>query len=265
MRNRISRNKYKLMAITACLYLVIDGLMHKGLVRVMLPVSFPRYHESGLRPRSGQNLEISSKGWIKAVNTKELLNDLPQGTAGFECDVYFNRLLNRFEVHHDKKAITGFTLDSLFVIYRQRKLNASVWLDFKNLRDSTHVPALAELIRLRALYKLDHKIMVESNHPELLQAFGDSGFFTAYYTPYFNPYKVSGDTLRKRVDWIASRLEKYPVNALTGYYYQYPFLHHYFPFYNLLIWSPDDRFSLVNLLFRSIIRSENAILIDLHP
>jgi len=265
MRNWISRNKYKLMAITAGLYLLFDGLLHKGLLRVMLPVSFPHYHESGLHPRSGQNLEIRSKGWIKAVNTPESINDLPKGAAGFECDVYFNKTMNRFDIHHDKNAITGYTLDSLLNIYQRRGLNTSIWLDLKNLRDSTHVPALAELVRLRTRFNLQNKILVESNRPELLQAFGDSGFYTAYYTPYFNPYKVSEDSLRRKVDWIISRLTKYPVNALTGYYFQYPFLHHYFPFYKLLIWSPDDHFSLINRLFRSIIRSENAILIDLHP
>jgi len=206
MRSWISRNKYKLMTLIAGLYLLADGLLHKGLVRVMLPVAFPHYKESGLQPRSGQNLEIRSKGWVKAVNTPQHINDLPAGTAGFECDVYFNKGLNRFEVHHDKQAISEYLLDSLFTIYRRRQLNASVWLDFKNLRDSTHAPAITELIRLRSHFKLDDKILVESNHPELLQTFRDSAFFTAYYTPYFNQYKVSEDSLRKKVDWITARL-----------------------------------------------------------
>ena len=263
--NWVKRNKYKLMVLIPGLYLLVDGLVHKGMVRVMLPVSFPLFQETSIRPTVKNKLDFDGKEWIKAVNTTASIKELPVSTPGFECDVYFVRSGNYFDVHHDKNTSQGIRLDSLLDIYQSRRMRSCIWLDLKNLRDSIKTEACTELMRLRNKYGLMNKLLVESNHPEFLQPFSDSGVFTVYYTPYFNPYKVKDNVLRQHVDRVTSNITKYPINGLSGYYFQYPYLHHYFPNYPLLIWSSNDRFSFVNWLFRKTILAEKAVMIDLHP
>ena len=260
----ITGNKYKLMAIIVGGYLLTDGLLNKGQLRVMFPKDFPEASLAVVRPDTVISLNHTGKEWVKAVNTVSLLKALPAGTAGIECDVYYENARSGFYVHHDPGIASQLNLDEWLSIYRERGLRSGIWLDLKNLRDSTHEKAFAELNRLRAKYGLAGKVLVESNHPELLQFFRNSGFYTAYYTPNFNPYAVSDDSLQKMAVRISTTLQRYPVNALTGYYFQHPFLHHYFPSYPVLTWSPKRRFSLVNWWFRRTVRADRSILITLY-
>lgn len=263
--NWVRRNKYKLMVLIPALYLLADGLIHKGMVRVMLPVSFPPYQETSKQPAVNNKLDFTGKEWIKAVNTTERMKSLAVELPGFECDVYYVRSGNFFDVHHDKNASQHIRLDSLLDIYQARGMRSCIWLDLKNLRDSNKTEACNELVRLRDKYGLKNKLLIESNHPEFLQPFSDSGFFTVYYTPYFNPYTVKDAVLQQYVARVYHNISSYPVNGLSGYYFQYPYLHHYFPNYPVLVWSSDDRFSFVNWLFRRTVLSGKAVLIDLHP
>jgi len=149
--------------------------------------------------------------------------------------------------------------------YKGRGLKASTWLDLKNLDDSNYNAAVSALTDLRNKYGLTNKLLVESNRADLLTAFSDSGFFTSYYTPMFNPYQVTDEEIKHWVDSLSSVISKSKVNALSGYYFQYPFLHHYFPNYPVLIWSANDRFSLVNWLFKKRIAGSKEVFIALYP
>lgn len=260
----IVRNKYKLMALILGGYLLVDIMQHKGLTRVLLPKKFPLPTETEL-PRPHKRLINRGKEWAKAIDSKESLKNLPDNTAGFETDVYFNLNGNYFDVHHDRSVKTEFYLDSLLQLYQQRKLSASIWLDFKNLGDSNNREAFAELLRLRNKYQLTGKLLVESNRADLLAPFSDSGFYTAYYTSPFNPYTCDNDSIQRRVVAIRSILSQSRVDAITGYYYEYPFLAHYFPNYDVLIWMPNDRWSLVNWLFRRKVMADSAVFITLYP
>lgn len=105
-------------------------------------------------------------------------------------------------------------------------------------------------MRLRNKYNLKNKILVESNNVDLLKPFGDSSFFTSYYTPYFNPYLMDKDSIKKLVVNLAEVIKDSRVDALSGYYFQYPLLHKYFPKFPLLIWSPNYRWSVVNQIYK---------------
>ena len=261
----IAQNKYKLMAFIIGLYLVVDVLQHKGQARVLFPKEFPGSQYQVLPFQSMSDLTSGGKNWIKGVNTKEQLNRLDRDVAGFECDVYFDTISKSFNVHHDTDKNTGYSLNELFQIYQQRNLQAGIWLDIKNLDQSNDIKALQNLLSLRDKYKLQNKILVESSHAEVLTAFCDSGFFTSYYVPFFNPYKISNDKLKVLADSIASVISKAKVDALSGYYFQCSFLNHYFPKYPVLTWIDNTPFSLVNRIFQNKIAANKSIFIVLKP
>ncbi len=261
----IVQNKYKLIAAVIGAYLLIDLVVHKGLVRVLVPKTFPVYKMQDSHPPNNNTLINTNKEWAKAINTIALMNKLEKESDGLECDVYFDRDKNGFDVHHDEDKSLGLNLNDLLQVYHGRGLHASVWLDFKNLDTANKSSSLTELIRLRKKYGLTDKVLVESSKPNLLKDFGDSGFFTAYYTPMFNPYLASDDAIGHWVDSLSGVINNSAVNALSGYYFQYPFLHQYFPSYPILIWSPNDKFSLVNWWYQRKIAADKTVFISLYP
>ncbi|MEO6254986.1 MAG: hypothetical protein ABIO79_16880 [Ferruginibacter sp.] len=262
----IAQNKYKLMAFIIGLYLLVDVLQHKGQARLLFPKDYPEVKQQTLLPQSKSMLVNKDKNWKKALNTKAKMNELSPANAGFECDIYFDTASKgSLDVHHDPGKSIGYHLDDLLQLYREKNLQAAIWLDIKNLDDSNAPSVLQSLIELRTKYKLHDKILIESGRAHLLTAFSDSGFYTSYYTPLFNPYQMDDAALMARADSITAFLKNSRVNALSGYYFQYPFLHHYFPNYPVLIWAANDRFSLVNWLFKTKITRSKAIFIALYP
>jgi hypothetical protein len=261
----IAQNKYKLMAFIIGLYIVVDVVQHKGQTRVLFPENFPVYQVDENVPKAKNILINTDKEWKKAVNTINKLNALSEQQSGIECDVFFNMTKNSFEVHHDWDKPTGLGLEELFNQYKKRNLSASIWLDFKNLNDSNAKQALTYLIQLKNKFDLQNKLLVESNRTDLLNNFADSGFFTSYYTPMFNPYKLKDEEMKFWVDSLTFVIKNSKVNALSGYYFQYPFLHHYFPQYPILIWSANDRFSLINWLYKRKISRDKSVFIALYP
>ena len=263
--NQLRQNKYKIMAGLLVLYLVADLVLHKGLVRVMIHKNFPDYTINSSLPKNNNKLINTGKVWVKAVNTMALMNEIDKQSSGLECDVYFDSEKGIFDVHHDEDKSKGLNLDDLLKVYNDRGLHASVWLDFKNLDTGNVKQSFSTLLSLRNKYRLREKVLVESSKAELLMPFGDSGFYTSYYTPLFNPYLAGEDSLKHWVDSLTVVMNRSSVNALSGYYFQYPFLHRYFPKYPLLIWSPNDRFSLVNWCYKWQISNAPEVFIGLYP
>ena len=264
MLNRLLQNKYKLIAAFLAIYLLADLVLHKGLVRVMIQKKFPDHAIDSGASKDKHMLINTGKSWVKAVNTLARLEAIDQYCSGMECDVYFDTAKKIFDVHHDENKSTGLNLDTLLQVYRKRGLQASLWLDFKNLTDNNARESLLTLIQLRKRYGLNNKVLVESSQAYLLKDFGDSGFYTSFYTPLFNPYLATDDSIKRSVDSLSVVISKVSVDALSGYYFQYPFLYHYFPRYPILIWSPNDRFSLVNWWYKYKIEHTPEVFISLY-
>ncbi len=253
------------MAFIIGLYIVVDVVGHKGLIRTLLPKEFPSYKIDNSFPKTNNTLINTGKEWVKAVNTKELMNAIDEECSGIECDVYFEKEKELFEVHHDIDNSNGLNLIELLDEYGKRGLTASIWLDFKNLDDSNYIQAITVLSGLRIKYKLTNKLLVESNRADLLTVFSDSGFFTSYYSPLFNPYLISNQEIKYCVDSVSAMIKRSRVNAISGYYFQYPFLHHYFPGYPILIWAANNRYSVVNRLFKKKMATTKEVFIVLYP
>jgi hypothetical protein len=254
------------MAFIIVLYVLADVVRHKGLTRVLFPKTFTAYKISTDLPQNKSILLNQNKTWEISINTKKLLMDkVNMNSSGFECDIYFDTLKHIFDVHHDADNSTGWHLDSILALYRQRSLKASIWLDFKNLTDSNADAALTALIRLRNQYGLNDKLLVESHNGHQLTAFSDSGFYTSLYMPLFNPYQITDEETKNWVDSISAVIAKEKISALSGYYFQYPFLNHFFPNYPILTWAANNRYSIVNRLFKRKVARDKNVFIVLYP
>ncbi len=259
------QHKYKLLLLGVLGLLLCDMVYHKGMLRIILPKKFPVLQNTRISPLPFNTLIPTGKDWIKAVDDRNTLQLLPLTVEGIEADVYFEPAINGFEVHHDPVATIHLRLDTLLQDYSNRRLKAGIWLDFKNLDSNNLQPALIEIIRLRKRFNLENKIIVESPSADCLQAFSNEKIFTSYYTPFFNPYLLSDKELLHYADSMRTELMQHPVNALSGYYYQYPFLKKYFPGFPILTWADHASYSVVGYFFKRKLANDTAIKIVLRP
>lgn len=264
-KNSFIRNKYTVSLLILLLCLAVDIVLHKGMSRVMLPKSFTVNRNPQMLNRCDNPLTVTDKRWKKAVNTVQLMEQVTLDVAGLEIDVYFDTTRNVLLAYHDSSQREHPLVEDILNVYQARKLTASLWLDFKNLTPSNEKQSLAYLSVLRQRYQLQNKMIVESYAPQCLHSFCDSGFFTCYYTPFFNPYKLTEKEITRAIDTIASNLKKYPASALSGYYFQYPLFKKFFPNYPVLIWAQKDRFSFISTVFNYSITSDPQVKIVLYP
>ena len=264
MLSKLSKNKYKLLLLVGMILIIVDIFLHKGLVRFLLPKKFPTYSVENIEPLKNIALLNKNKNWVKAVNTPQKMEAITKETPGMELDIYFDTLKNIFDVHHDPGKSVGVNFENLLQIYKKKNLDASIWIDFKNAHQQNIQPALLLLVQLREKYKLQKKLLVESSNPALLQIFSENQFFTSYYVPFFNPYTSTSLKNKLMVDSMQTLLKKYPVHALSGYYFQMPFLHQYFPHFPILSWAPNDKWSLVNWVYKNKINANSSAFIALY-
>lgn len=262
---KINKVKYIVLATFVLLYFMADAIMHKGLVRVMIPHTFLQTDVYRQVAPTHSELINKNKKWVKGVNSPKDLERVSRKVGGLEIDVYFDTVSQVFWVHHNPEASHPYKLNDLLIKYKEKRLDCSIWLDFKNLSANNKQSSLEVLMMLREEYQLKNKILVESQLPELLNEFAKHQFFTVYYTPYFNPYFLSKDSLQLMQEKIEMKLAHSDINALSGYYFQYPFLHERFPGYPILIWGSDDKWSVVNQLFNQFIKRKPEVFIMLVP
>ncbi len=258
------KNKIFLGVLIIIILLAIDIYMHKGMARVLIPSSFIKNYPAVDFPHCGQSLLIHSKTWRKAIDSAEAMNKLPADIAGFEIDVYFDSTINSFYVYHDSSGISTIKIEELLDIYKERGLSTSIWFDFKNLNNANHEKALNACVIIRKKYKLQNKMLIESTNIQYLPAFCDKGFYTSYYTPFFNPYLLKENELEKIADSISNNLKLHPVSALSGYYFQYSFLKKYFPKYPILTWADKNNFSIVSYVFNNTLQKDDNLKIILY-
>jgi hypothetical protein len=262
---RLITNKYTLSVIILVSCLLADIILHKGMSRAIITDNFTSKRNPVKLPVCTQMLIQKSKQWVQAVNTTERISRLPATTDGFEMDVYFDPSKNHFEVYHDSSNVSRALADELLEIYSRRKLSSSIWIDFKNLTPANSAAALQNLILVREKYHLQNKIIVESSDAQSLRRFCDSGFFTSYYVPFFNPYLLKEDELIQKIDFITQHIRQYPSSALSGYYFQYPVLKKFFPGYPLLTWTSNSNISIVANVFNLHLKNDPQVKIVLYP
>ncbi len=266
MKKGFLSNKYTLSVIILLAILGVDIILHKGMSRVMLPESFTEKRSpSANKPGCTATLLSTNKSWIKAVNNVSLVNSLDSSKGGIEMDVYFDTAKNTFFVYHDSSAISTTTALEILTSIAKQYPQFSVWFDFKNLNSSNLDKSLTHLKNLRKQLGLNNKIVVESSDIKLLSTFCENGFYSSYYTPFFNPYQDEELELLKQIDSISSLTKSYKVNALSGYYFQAPFLRKYFPNFPVLTWTDQPDISIISTLFNRQLLGDDQIQVVLYP
>lgn len=258
-------NKYTISCFIVLVVLGVDIVLHKGMSRVMLPVTFTEQRSASAFETCKQPLISKDKKWIKGVNTRAQLQQIDSNTAGIEMDVYFDTVVNALFVYHDSTNISALRIESLLDLWTSKKMNGSLWLDFKNLSTLNKRSSLLYLSHIRDKYQLDNKMIIEASNPITLDVFCLEGFFTSYYVPYFNPYNMTQTELLSMVDEISGLLAVNKVSALSGYYFQYPFLKKYFPEYPILTWTDQSAISLVVNIFNNGLLSDTHVKAVLFP
>lgn len=261
----IFTNKYTLSVIILLTVLGIDVLLHKGMSRVLIPDSFTSQRGPLNYNRCKSFLQSSNKHWQKAVNNLEKAALADTTLGGIEIDVYFDTAKNRFLVYHDTAGYTQLTLQDLLTAALKKHPKLSVWLDFKNLSAGNESQSLARLQYLQKANALRQRIIVESSSPQYLQSFCSAGFYTSFYAPYFNPYVEDENQLIAHLDSISNALKNYPVNAISGYYFQYPVLKRYFPSFPLLTWTNDAPLSIVGNTLNYTLLHDDHVKVVLFP
>jgi len=259
------KNKYTVSALILISLLGVDVLLHRGISRVIIPSSFTDQVKPINIIPCRQSLNIKEKHWLKAIDNIAAMEKVPPGTEGIECDVYFDTAKKSFAVYHDSTSISDLDADSLLSVYQNQKLESHIWFDFKNLQAANKEASLAEMLRLKTKYGLQQKLIIESGDPALLQSFCDSGFFTSYYVPFFNPYQAGEKELVAFIRGIEKKLAANPTSALSGYYFQYPILKRFFPNYPILTWIDNPGPSLVAHYFNRQLNNDSMVKVILSP
>lgn len=120
------------MVFCIALVLLTDAFLHKGLVRVIIKKNFPEVITDIKKPPNKAILINANKEWVKAVNTKDLINKVNSNSSGLEFDIYFDSNKKIFDVHHDINSSLGLNFDDLLQVYEDKNLHGSIWIDFKN-------------------------------------------------------------------------------------------------------------------------------------
>jgi hypothetical protein len=263
-KNSFIINKYTLSLFILLVYLATDIVLHKGMSRVIMPKSFTEKRSPQNFTICNQPLTVTGKKWVKAVNTTIQMEQFPADAGGFEMDVYFDTSKKCLLVYHDSSAYSQLNIADILNVYKARKLSSSIWFDFKNLSAANEKQSLIYIASLRQQFSLNNKLIVESSAPQYLQSFCDSGFYTSYYVPFFNPYLLTEKETIQIIDKISNNLSKYPTAALSGYYFQYPFLKRYFPNYPVLTWANESNLSLVGYIFNRMLLTDERVKIVLY-
>src|SRR6218665_250833 len=265
MKKGLIVNKYTISLLILLTILGVDILLHKGMSRTILPASFTtkRSPQTGLS-HCNSSLLIHNKKWLKAINNTALAASIDSPVSGIEMDLYFDTAKNVFFVYHDTLVISNTTIEEILAVLSHKKLHPSLWLDVKNLSEANEKYALQALLNIKNKFELNKRVLVESPQIARLRSFCDSGFYTSFYTPFFNPYNEPEETLVAKIDSITALLKKYPVSALSGYYFQAPFLMKFFPEFPILTWAANDKMSFVSTVFHYRLQHEKQIAIVLY-
>jgi heptose-I-phosphate ethanolaminephosphotransferase len=261
LKNRLSKYKWSFYLLLG--YLLIDAYVHKGMLRVLLPSSFHQQVLAPQLPQCASSLLHKGGKWKKGVNAPNALPEGIQEYDGVEMDAYFDTAKADYLLFHDSSESQRLPIEIMIRSLADKGFSGSLWLDFKNLSAENEKAALVRLVALTRNYQLNSKVIVESGHPELLQSFCREGFFTSYYVPFFNPYLMNAEERTANAQLIAKQCTVYPVSALSGYYFQYPFLKEGFPAIPLLTWVDNPRWSLVNYFFQRKLHQDPSLQIVL--
>ncbi|MEW4925006.1 hypothetical protein [Algibacter sp. 2305UL17-15] len=193
----------------------------------------------------------STKIWGHRANSLEKLKLGEKYFIGVELDLIYSDSLDILDVNHPPAASTNLSFNEYLSHIKDKKPN--LWLDIKNLTPSNSKAILFRIDSLLKRKNVSNKnILIESNHPEVLPFFSDSGYKTSYYLPYLHDLKES--KRRDTIMYIKSVLEQQPEVGISSHFLSHPIMKQNFPDTDKYFWV------LGNLItFRSFFDIRNVL------
>lgn len=181
--------------------------------------------------------ELSNRMWIHRVNSMEKLKEVrEENFKGFELDVVFLKGENRFDVNHPPAKSINL---SLYDYLNSLDTNDSghFWIDFKNL---TVLNSFASVSRFDSICKVlklkKEQFIIESDKPQFLEIFQNSGYKTSYYLP-TSLCNASIDELEIELNVVKSNVSKYNTDFISFDKCNYNLIKERFPDKQKLLWS----------------------------
>mgnify|MGYP003717355347 FL=1 len=114
-----------------------------------------------------------------------------------------------------------------------------MWLDIKNLtsENASEVLNRISLLLKKRQYPFE-KLLIESQHPEALELFNDTGFQTSYYLP-IGLTKKSASELDSAIETIQLALSKNKKMGVSSNYLDYEIMSKNFPKRQKYVWKID--------------------------
>lgn len=261
----IITNKFALSGLILLCLLLADMIIHKSMSRVILPQSFSEKYIPVKLAVCSNDIKSKDKHWIAAVNDTSLLNKLSTDCAGFSSTLNFDGSKNRFLMGADPGSQRALDVETFLQAYQKKQLHAIILFHIKNLDSKNKYAAIIEMNRLKDVFTLSGQLVIESPVADCLNLFCDSGYFTSYQVPYFNPYQEKESAILQAADSIRDVLTRFPASAISCNYFQYPVLKKIFPDYPILTRSDHHSYSVVSRLFSHQLEKEAHIKAILFP
>ncbi len=185
-----------------------------------------------------QLFPITSKFWAHRCNDTRKMEEMMTIYDGVELDIIFCPTPEggAFETSHDPQSAVDHPLDNFFAILGPHK--TKIWLDFKNLNETTAHPALQELEKLIATYRIDkNRLILESENYDCLGLFHQQGFYTSYYCPVNDErYLRTAEYRDEYVHLLNKAIQSGHINAISFPAAYYPLVKEARPDVDLLTW-----------------------------
>jgi hypothetical protein len=187
-------------------------------------------------PAAPLGRDFAARTWVHRVDSVPRALALQQEHRGFEIDVVFRPETNSFDVGHPPTPSINLSLADLIGAL-ERPSDRYYWIDFKNLDADNQRAAAAALRAIADRFGVVDRMVVESRSPQFLGAFKAAGFYTSFYLPAANPYRMTAGERSELLKAIRSGLEHGTVNAVSADHAMYEFIAKYVPGYDILLWD----------------------------
>lgn len=174
------------------------------------------------------------KIWAHRVNSTEKLQWALKYFDGVELDLEYHQETDFLDVNHPPATSINLSFEDYFKTFDEKQ--PFIWLDIKKLDNHNSQAIFNKLtIIFEAKNYPIHKVLIETQHPEVLPKFTDYGFATSYYLP-ANLRLKDSLLLQNEISTIQKVLENQPNIAISTDYKDYEVITKYFPNSKKYIW-----------------------------
>lgn len=168
--NVLTMKKVNVFALLICAGTLIAGFLH---------------HKYTIN--AYQDIERANSHTVLAVhrvNSEAKLDELrDKGISNIEIDVFVDN--GRVMVGHELASASSLTLEQYFdIVHKKIPDFGFIWLDMKDLNIANESLIYNTLMTLDRLYRIKHRVLIESRYIDALPRFVREGWSTGYYLRY---------------------------------------------------------------------------------